>query len=150
MKKALLIILAAIMCIAILPISVSAESTSKYEAYEATESYSSEEIYEDFMNRLTHFKLETVSDFIFWSVIAVTVIIILVILVIAVGIVLEVIIVPILTLLAGPVGTVGGLIAGLLGAVVASIEAFVKWILPLILDNLPEIIEALLVIFENT
>ena len=176
MKKALAIILVAVICVGLLPVSIfsaevmpedcteaaseavrydTSEKTSSAESDDAGGSFSAEDAYQDIVYRLTHFSLDTLSDFIFWLVVAIIaivliVVIIIVILVIAVilfiifGVILEFVLVPALTAIAGPLGTIAGILGGILGAIggalatiVAAIVAFLKCVLP----YLPEITE---------
>ena len=154
MRKALLIILVAVMCIGILPVSVFADCVIPQTCPEASfvnedleESPSEEDPYNDFIYRITHFKLENFSDFLFWlfilivAIVAIVVIIIVaIILFIVFGIILEVVIVPILTAILGPfVGPIGGTIASVITALVGAVITILTFILP----YLPEIFEML-------
>lgn len=166
MKKALLIILVAIMCIGILPISVFAEEsgsqiyTETETESENTESASENEAYEDLLNRLTNFKLETVSDFIFWAVVAIVAIvavivvvivllIIVIILFVVLGVVLEVIIVPALTALMGPIGAIGGTLVSLVGAIASAIAGAIIMVVEFIIPHLPEMLGLLLLFLSS-
>ena len=164
MKKALAIILVVIVCMAILPVSVfAAESIpqpcSESVAQLESDSYTAEDAYQDFVYRITHFSLNSFSDFIFWLVIAIIaiiaiIIIIIVVIIIAIigfivfGIILEVILLPLLTALAGPIGAAGSQIITLIGsaggAILSAVGvlggiviAFVEIVLP----YLPQILD---------
>ena len=138
MKKALAIILVAIICIGILPVSVSAAESNPQTC---SESFTAEEAYQDFLYRITHFKLDTLSDFIFWLVIAIVAIIIAIVIFIVIVAFCQLVVVPILTIIGGgPIGAaVGEAISVLVSAVVGLIGS--PAILIALISILPDILE---------